>query len=66
MYLPFTVKETSPGNKLIKLPEVPWIKNAQKDRTGKQTAKKENLGNNGPTHTFKPKGSNFHALFMLY
>jgi len=44
MYLPFTVKETSPGNKLIKLPEVPWIKNAQKDRTGKQTAKKENLG----------------------
>jgi len=47
MYLPFTVKETSPGNNklIIKLPEVPWTKKRPEGQNwGKQTAKKENLG----------------------
>src|SRR6266498_626296 len=58
MYLPFTVKETSPDSKLvIKLPEVPWIK----------TPRRTELGENKPPRRktwaryFKPKGS-FHAF----
>ena len=57
MYLPFTVKETSPGNKLIKFPEVPWIKKRPEG---------QNWGYKPPRRKtwawyFKPKGS-FHAF----
>jgi len=73
MYLPFTVKETSPGNNklIIKLPEVPWTKKRQERQNWETNRQEGKLGHGilnpkAPSMLLKKKKKRKKYLYIYY